>query len=240
MKNKVTYYSLLPVYCLILLTTLVGTVIGNKVVTVFQETRPVTNRTCFVIDPGHGGPDGGATSCTGVLESNLNLEISLKLNDLMHLLGMNTCMIRKTDCSVYTSGDTIAAKKVSDIKERVRIVNSTPNSILLSIHQNFFPDSQYSGPQVFYGSNSESKAMAEYLQEDLTKVLSSGHKRSIKKAQGIYLMEHITQPGVLIECGFISNPEEEAALRDPAYQQKLCAVIASSVSRLMGRENPSA
>lgn len=239
MKNKVTYWSLLPMYVLILLTVLAGTFVGNKVVTVFTETRPVTNRTCFIIDAGHGGPDGGATSCTGVLESSINLEIAQKLNDLMHLLGMDTAMIRKTDCSIYTSGDTIAAKKISDIKERVRIVNSTPNSILLSIHQNYFSDSKYYGPQVFYGNLPESKVIAESLQKMLTDTLLIEHKRTAKKAEGIYLMEHIKSPGVLIECGFLSNPQEEASLRDPRYQEKICGIITTWASRLLA-ENPSA
>ena len=104
----------------------------------------------IIIDPGHGGEDGGAISCTGVSESKLNLEISLRLNDLLNLLGYDTCLIRDSDISIHTKGETIAQKKASDLKERVRIVNETENAVLLSIHQNQFPDSRYSGPQVFF------------------------------------------------------------------------------------------
>ena len=114
---------------------------GSKAVTAMKQEDLVVGRKCIVIDAGHGGVDGGTTSCTGVTESNLNLETAMRLNDFLHLIGIDTKMIRTTDCSVYTSGETIAAKKVSDLKERVRIVETTPNGILVSIHQNFFAQS---------------------------------------------------------------------------------------------------
>ena len=183
-----------------------------------------------IIDAGHGGIDGGATSCTGVLESEINLRIAVRLNDLLHYLGYRTVMIRTTDTSVYTQGSTIAAQKVSDLKERVRIVNETDNAILISIHQNTFSDSRYNGAQVFYAENEDSRMIANALQANLTATVNQGSKRKIKKATGIYLMEHIACTGILIECGFLSNPEEEAKLRDPAYQQQLCCVIASTLS----------
>lgn len=123
---------------------------GSRAVTVIAESRPIEREHCIVIDPGHGGEDGGATSCTGLVESTYNLNISLRLNDLLHLLGHDTQMTRTTDISIYTKGGTIAQKKASDLKERVRIVNETENALLISIHQNNFSDSRYSGAQVFY------------------------------------------------------------------------------------------
>jgi len=183
-----------------------------------------------IIDAGHGGVDGGSTSCTGVLESAINLEIALKLEDLLHLLGIDTLMIRTTDCSVYTKGETIAAKKVSDLKERARIVNGTENAVLISIHQNHFSDSRYYGAQVFYAPTAGSSILAKQLQSALITTLNPGSNRQSKKADGVYLMQQITRPGVLIECGFLSNHQEEAKLRDTAYQQKLCCVIAGTVS----------
>ena len=184
----------------------------------------------MVIDAGHGGVDGGATSCTGVLESTINLEIALKLDDLLHLLGINTSMIRTTDTSVHTNGNSIAQKKVSDLKERVRIVNGTEDAILISIHQNTFSDSQYSGAQVFYAPNNESKLLGEQLQIELVASLNPGSNRKSKIAESIYLMQHINCPGVLIECGFLSNAKEEALLKDPQYQKKICCAIAASLS----------
>ena len=160
----------------------------------------------------------------------MNLEIALRLENVFHLLGYDTLMIRRTDESVYTEGNTIASQKVSDLKERVRICNETPGAMLVSIHQNTYSDSRYKGAQVFYAGAGESQAIAKALQQNLVDTLNPGSQRKSKAAKGVYLMEHITCPGILIECGFVTNPEEEALLRDQAYQIKLCAVIAATVS----------
>lgn len=204
---------------------------GSRAVTVIAENTPVERKHCIIIDPGHGGEDGGATSCTGLLESTYNLTISLRLNDLLHLLGYETRMIRTTDTSIYTQGNTIAQKKISDLKERVRIVNETENALLLSIHQNNFSDSRYSGAQVFYAGTEGSEQLARQLQAAFVSTLNPGSNRKCKKSDGVYLMEHIDSTGVLIECGFLSNAEEEAKLRDGAYQKKLCCVIAAVVAQ---------
>ena len=206
---------------------------GSAAVTTAVESRPIPRKHCIILDAGHGGVDGGATSCTGKLESSFNLEISLRLNDLFHLLGYETRMIRTTDTSVYTKGDTIAQKKVSDLKERVRIVNETENALLLSIHQNNFSDGKYSGAQVFYGKADNSELLAKALQTAFVSSLNPGSKRQCKKSDGIYLMEHIDCTGVLIECGFLSNVQEEAKLRRADYQQRLCCVIAATVSTFL-------
>ena len=206
---------------------------GSRAVSVLAQKIPLERQNTIIIDAGHGGEDGGATSCTGKLESAFNLEIALKLNDLLHLLGYDTVMIRTTDCSVYTQGDTIAAKKVSDLKERVRIVNETENALLVSIHQNTFPDSRYSGAQVFYGPQGESQALAAALQTAFCETLNPGSNRKCKKADNVYLMQHIDCTGVLVECGFLSNPEEETKLCDANYQQKICCVIAATVTEFL-------
>lgn len=219
------------IYLMVIALLFAATAFTDRVVTAFAENASITGRRCIIIDAGHGGVDGGATSCTGILESNINLEISLRLNDLLHLLGVNTIMIRTTDCSVYTDGETIAAKKISDLKERVRIVNQAENALLVSIHQNYFTQSQYWGAQVFYGAESGSKKLAEVLQTELVRTINTGSNRRAKKASGIYLMEHIQCPGILIECGFLSNPTEEAKLRSQNYQNKLCSVIATVCSQ---------
>ena len=222
--------KLVPVYLLVIIATLSVGFIMDKAVTVLAPAKLERPSTVYIIDPGHGGIDGGATSCTGILESQLNLEIALRLNDLMHLLGQHTIMIRTTDKSVYTSGTTIAAQKASDLKQRVRIVNEIENGVLISIHQNIFSDGKYAGSQVFYSNDTESKVIAEKLQINFMKFIDPSNNRKTKPANGIYLMEHITQPGILIECGFLSNIEEEAKLRSRSYQMRMCAVIATTVS----------
>lgn len=210
---------------------------GSRAITVISESRPLERRSCIVIDPGHGGEDGGATSCTGRLESAYNLEISLRLRDLLHLMGYETKMIRTQDTAIYVKGDTIAQKKVSDLKERVRIINGSEDALLLSIHQNQFPDPRYSGAQVFYASTPGSDMLAKQMQTALVAALNPGSRRKSKPSKGVYVMEHINCPGVLIECGFLSNPAEEARLRDAEYQKRLCCVISSTVSQwLLDRE----
>lgn len=227
-KKYIVIFSILIFFSMITLIFM-----ANRAITVISEGLPIHRNHCIVIDAGHGGVDGGATSCTGKLESGINLEIALKLNDLFHLLGYETKMIRISDISIHTKGETIAQKKVSDLKERVRICNDTENVILLSIHQNNFTDSRYSGAQIFYSDKEESKLLAEKLQSNFRETLNPGSKRQVKKGSGIYLMDHINCTGVLIECGFLSNPEEEARLRSDAYQKALCAVIAASVSNFL-------
>ena len=206
---------------------------GNEAVTTLAENRPVQQQVCIVIDPGHGGEDGGAVSCSGIPESSYNLEISQRLNALLHLLGYHTEIIRTSDISVYTKGETLAQKKASDLKERVNRINGLDQAVLLSIHQNHYPDERYSGAQVFYANTEGSSELAQQLQAALVSTLNPGSHRQAKKASGIYIMEHIRCPGVLIECGFLSNHAEEAKLRNPDYQKKLCCVIASATCQYL-------
>lgn len=224
-------------YVLTILGILAAAQWGSRTATVLAQTTPVARANCLVIDPGHGGEDGGALSLTGKTESGYNLEIALRLNDLLRLLGWDTRMTRSTDTAIYTAGQTIAQKKVSDLKERVRIVEETPGAVLLSIHQNTFSDSRYSGAQVFFARTQGSQALAEDLQEALVSFLNPGSNRKAKKCDGVYLMERISRPGVLIECGFLSNREEEARLGEPDYQKQLCCVLASTVAQFLEGDN---
>lgn len=236
MRKRRIYLLMLPAYAIVILFLFFGAYIGGRTVRVISENLPVLDRKCIVIDAGHGGIDGGAVSCNGIFESQINLEIALKLDDLCHLLGLNTKMIRTSDCSVHTEGSSIASQKVSDLKERVRIANETENAIVVSIHQNKFAQSRYSGAQVFYANAQGSEALATEIQNLYSQSLNPSNNRKIKRADGIYLMQKITCPGVLVECGFLSNPEEEALLQNDAYQQKICCVIASACSRFLNNE----
>ena len=218
-------------YILLFSAFIVLPIAGSQSVTVLSNKT--STRSHVIIDAGHGGVDGGAVSCTGIHESQINLEIAMCLKELMNLLGLQTLMIRDCDISVHTQGNTIAAKKVSDIRERVRIVNTTPNALLVSIHQNIFSDPKYSGAQVFYNNNPNSRLLAEQLQTAFQKNVNPSNRRQCKKTTGVYLMEHINCSGILIECGFLSNPQEEMLLRNSEYQKKLCCVIAATISQYL-------
>lgn len=217
-------------YSVVIAAFIAVTIIGDHAITVMTQTLEMSDRVTIIIDAGHGGEDGGATSCTGILESSMNLEIALRLNELMQFLGYSTKMVRTTDTAIHTQGNTIAARKVSDLKARVQLVNSTKKGLLISIHQNYYSDARYYGAQVFYAKSTGSKEIGLLLQKNIVSTLNLGSRRREKAASGIYLMEHILCPGVLIECGFISNQEEEALLRNAAYQLKICCVIASTIS----------
>ena len=207
---------------------------GSRTVTVVSEHIPMPRQQCIVIDAGHGGIDGGATSCTGRLESSYNLEISLRLRDLLHFLGYDTKMIRIRDESIYREGNTIRQQKRSDLRERVKAVNETDNAILISVHQNQFSDSRYFGAQVFYADTPGSKELAEILQSQISSYLVPRSHREVKRCQGVYLMEHIQRTGILLECGFISNPQEEARLSDPAHQKQLCCIVGAALHDFTG------
>lgn len=206
----------------------------SKTVTTIAESSPVPHTITVVIDAGHGGFDGGATSCTGVPESEINLEIAVRLNSLCQLLGYRTVMIRTDDNAVHTQGNTIGEKKASDLRNRVQQVNHTDGAVLISIHQNTFSDSKYSGAQVFYASNKPSQDLAETMQLLFRNTINPGSNRQKKRADNIYLMQKVHCTAVLVECGFLSNPEEEAHLRDDSYQKQICCVIVSSLSQFFG------
>jgi N-acetylmuramoyl-L-alanine amidase len=220
-------------YAVILLSALLIARLGSHAVTVMAENRPVEGRHTMIIDPGHGGVDGGATSCTGLLESRFNLEIGLRLEAMLQFLGCRTVMIRREDVSVYTEGETIAGKKASDLKQRVRMAEDEKDAVLLSIHQNYFPQAQYSGAQAFYAGTAGSRSLAKAMQTAFTEYLKPARPRQEKKSSGVYLMEHVSCPAVLIECGFLSNPREEALLRTPNYQKKLAVIIGCTAAEYL-------
>lgn len=229
-----------PLYIVLLLVIIWGARYADRAILTTAKMTENANQRTIIIDAGHGGIDGGATSCTGVLESHVNLEIALRLNDLFRLMGFKTVMIRTEDVSIHTEGESVAARKISDLKERVRIINSTPNAILISIHQNYYPSSQYSGAQVFYAKTEHSMDFSKKLQDDLIQYLHTNKNRQEKKTSGIYLMEHVNCPAVLVECGFLSNPQEEALLRSEQYQKLLCSVIVSSTGKYWNQNNNAA
>lgn len=227
----------------IILTGIYGLVISAALLIMYSYRAAVTTMSentetayTIVVDAGHGEPDGGAVSCTGLPECSYNLEISLRLKDLLNMLGHKTILTRSDSSSIYTKGNTIAEKKVSDLKERVRIVEEIDKALLISIHQNHFSDGMYNGAVVLYGQTEGSKCLANSVQSKFIQHLNPGSNRSAKPADGIYLMEHISCPAILVECGFLSNVQEETKLRSPDYQKKICCILASSVSDFLGKQ----
>lgn len=181
----------------------------------------------IIVDAGHGGEDGGTTSLTGELEKDINLEIALTLEKLLIQSGFNVNMIRTTDVSVYDVGaNTLREKKISDIHNRVEVANSDKNNLLISIHQNYFGESKYFGTQIFYSKNNEkSKVLAENIRNAVTSLLQPQNTRKCKNSSNVYLLDNVTVPAVIVECGFISNPDEAYLLSTKEYRDNIAYSI---------------
>lgn len=198
---------------------------GTTVAEVASKTQPV-----IVVDAGHGGEDGGAVSPQGRSESAYNLEIALKTDLFLRFLGMRTVMTRTTDISLHdASANTLREKKRSDLHNRAAFVNKTPNAVLLSIHQNTFPETRYSGAQVFFNASKGSGELAKAVQDALREKLLPTNRREPKPLD-VILMNETRGPGILVECGFLSNVAEEARLRDSTYQMKMSMVMSIFVT----------
>ncbi len=187
-----------------------------------------------IVDPGHGGVDGGASTADGVLERDLNLEVAQRVRDLLCLTGQRAVLTRTTEEDLHTEGDTIRERKVSDTRNRVALVNGTENGLLLSIHQNSLPSSPATrGAFVFWNRVAGAEDLAKALQDALNGSVNQGNEKEARQIpDSVYLMNHVTAPGVLVECGFLSNPAEAAALQDPAYQTRLAVAITAGVLEL--------
>lgn len=192
----------------------------------------------LVIDAGHGGEDGGAVSVSGVSESVLNLAVAKRLDAILGFCGVPSIMLRNEDVMLSDpGGKTMRERKVSDLHNRTKAVEQTENAVLISVHQNSFTDSKYSGAQVFYAPTTGSQDFAERTQELLRGNLSPGNDRKAKPIpQSVYLMNHIRCKAILVECGFLTNPEEDRLLQTPEYQLKLAATLAEAYLQESARE----
>lgn len=187
----------------------------------------------ILIDPGHGGIDGGAKSKAGTIEKDINLQISLKLRDNLEEKGYKVYMTRDEDEGLYQKGNTIKEKKREDLNRRVEMKKETNCDIFVSIHQNMFPQSKCYGAQVWYESNEKSAILAKAVQVTLKEAIDNNNKRVEKPAGEAYLILRDKYEGasILVECGFLSNPEEEAKLKTDEYQQKLVDGISLGIDR---------
>lgn len=186
----------------------------------------------IIVDAGHGGEDGGTQSSAGVLEKDINLDISLKTGTLLRLMGYSVVYTRTEDKLRYGE-DAVRQrqKKVSDIHYRMSVMENYPDAVFLSIHQNYFSESKYNGAQVFYSKNNPlSKSLAEKLQSNIKTLLQGENDRQIKACgTDVYLLYHAQNPAVMVECGFMSNPGEALLLSDSEYQKKISLAVAAGI-----------
>ncbi len=192
---------------------------------------PVTNKV-IIVDAGHGSPDEGAESNSGTTEAQINLQIALKVQTLLEQSGSTVVLTRSDENEIYDVGsNTIREKKISDIKNRVKIGNESSADVFVSIHLNKIDEAQYYGWQTFYNKiNENSKKLATCVQNGLNEAIQKENKRVPAQLNTVYLMKYVEIPITIVECGFLSNPEEEKLLQIDEYQDKLAWGIYNGIN----------
>lgn len=218
---------------------LVGTIAINREIAPASAADSFTvaenGARVIIIDPGHGGFDGGAVGVNGTIEKDVNLAVSLKLRDMLNDAGFSVVMTRDSDRALNDSEDTsVRRKKISDMRNRLNLTRLYPGSVLISIHQNKLAgSSSVRGAQIFYSPNEAgSKELAQFIQTECNAKLQPEKPREIvKTGKNLYLFYHAQNTAVLCECGFLSNQEEEALLSTDEYQYKVAYCIFSGLLR---------
>lgn len=226
---------------LIILLTFIFTFVSCLCInTLLADKRPVnyelrTGGKCIVIDAGHGGADAGTLSADGTLEKDINLAIALNLYDFLNICGINCKLIRSDDSEYYPEG---IDRSRSDLYNRLDFVNSVNNAVLVSIHQNFFGDPAEWGMQVWYTANeSTSKALADCILNSTKMFIQPDNTRSNKASDSsYYILYKATVPSVMVECGFMSNPQEVANLKSDTYRKRIACTIMLGISRYINKE----
>lgn len=220
-KKRIYFISLFVCFSILLYAIMYR--VGLKSEYIQANATPITNKT-IVIDAGHGLPDSGASSFNGTTEQAINLAIALKLQKIIEQSGAKVILTRSDENGIYSTDSTnIRNKKVSDIKNRVEIGNNSNADIFVSIHLNKFSgSSEYKGWQTFYQKENESSALlANKIQENLNLNIEQDNNRKVLSLTNVYIMDNVKIPTVIVECGFLSNPEETENLKKDEYQNKL-------------------
>lgn len=191
-----------------------------------DETRFV------ILDAGHGGEDSGACGGDGSLEKNINLSIALEMGAQLSEQGYTVIYTRTEDKMLYSPEENVKGlRKISDLKNRVKVAAQYPEALFVSIHTNSFGDARYSGLQVYYSTNTpSSRLLAQNIQQSVREKIQNENSRTVKSGEKLYLLKNIQNPAVIIECGFMSNPEECKKLSEKEYQKQLsfsvvCGII---------------
>lgn len=213
--------ALLLVLCIVL-ATLVSS--GDEP---FLPVAGEAHRT-VVIDAGHGGMDGGAVAQDGTLEKDINLEISRVLAALMRVSGYKVIMTREQDVMLDTD-DSRGGAKMRDLRKRLEIASSYPDAVTVSIHCNKFPQESCKGLQVYHSDSEYAKNTALAIQTSALAVMPDNHRQIKKADSSIYLLHRASTPSVLVECGFLSNPDELAKLKTTEYKKQLALVIMDGI-----------
>lgn len=196
-----------------------------------EALQTESEKNLVIIDAGHGGEDPGAVGCGGIYEKDLNLEIAMCIGALLEERGFAIMYTRTEDKLLYTEEENIKGiRKISDLKNRCKIAAEYPNAMFVSIHMNSFGNSKYSGLQVYYSENNDySRVLATKIQSSVKDRLQNENDRVVKPGKDMYIMENISNPAVLVECGFLTNHEECKKLSEKEYQNRLSLAIVCGI-----------
>ncbi len=237
MKKRMQYISFLALF---ICAALLCASFCERGTALLRVTDTVTaGQPVIILDAGHGGEDGGATGTNGVLEKDLNLSITRTLADLLRTAGYTVIETRTEDRLLCAEGTPKGHRKQGDLENRLRFTEEYPNSVFISLHMNTFPNDSCRGTQVWYSQNNEaSREWAMTVQQQIKEKLQPENNRRIKAAtSSIYLLRHAQTPAILIECGFLSTPDECEALTGDAYKKALALVIFSAICDKMPCES---
>ena len=205
---------------------------GNKAVEYAGSRSIMLGERCVVIDAGHGGEDPGKIGINDALEKEINLQIAYMVKSYLEQNGVRVVMTREGDEGLHDPD--ASNKKVQDMKRRLEIIEEAAPELVVSIHQNSYPEEYVKGAQVFYYAQSTSgKALAERIQSQLVNKADKENKRQIKANDSYYLLKKTAAPIVIVECGFLSNREEAEKLCTEAYQQKIAWAIHMGILQYM-------
>ncbi len=200
-----------------------------------QQSKVGEEKTCIVIDAGHGGTDPGKIGINGKKEKDINLQIAKELKKKLEKEGIEVVMTRESDEGLYNSSS--RNKKVDDMKKRCKIIDEAKPVFTISIHQNSYPEEYVKGAQVFYyGQSQEGKELAEILQESMVQQLDKENHRTAKANESYYLLKKTESTTVIVECGFLSNSEEAKLLADKDYQKKVAEAIHTGIKKYLKEE----
>lgn len=228
------FFRVLRTTALMLLVLALGGGVGGVLINSQRYVSAISMQdtsNVFIIDAGHGGEDPGAVGVNGVYEKNLNMDIALQVGELLTERGYAVIYTRTEDKLLYTEEENIRGlRKISDLKNRCKIAAEYPNATFISIHMNSFGSPKYSGLQVYYSENNEeSRLLADKVQRSVKNELQNENNRVIKNGHGMFVLENIENPAILIECGFLTNENECEKLSEKEYQKELSLSIVCGI-----------
>ncbi len=239
-KSRCTHYEIpfFVIFALIflLLTGIFLYIIWGNPQKAYDAVLTQSDMPTVIIDAGHGGEDGGAVGIDKSVEKDINLSIAQKLKKYLEECGIKCILTRSEDLLLYDRNtDYQGRKKILDMQARLKIVNETENAVFISIHQNSFPQEKYSGTQIYYSPNdTRSRELALAIESRIKSELQPQNNRHSKASGGkIFLLDNLSCPAILIECGFLSNAEECKLLSSEEYQSRLCQAIAKTVNEFL-------